>query len=821
MMRVELAVYGDRGGGHDLLESSLPERGLPPGLGQKVDRPAGLDAVWSPFWGCGPVGDWWSLWWGEEDLSASRAGMVRSQVALVPLDQIGRLSRLELLVGVARSRHTCLLEALSLDEGMPGEPNEAPGLGSLAPLLLGAPEPLRVFLGTEAALEGACSLWSRLWPAARAGFACRVVLGPEQVDRSDEVCFIVAPASTRPRWRGCRLVDPNQPPSLAQSEAESWLRGSAAPGIEALLRLVGDVLPSEIGALSKLERLAEAARLLGAGGGVDDAIRGLRALQEIRSVAGRLPDRCAAIRDAIATGLEAADLGPLLALSNVHAEILPQGVEALSRAVAARVGVLLPEATDDEALKLLERQVAPRFQPWWRSAVQEGLRPRLVAPSDTWASALWRWWQARIDAVDWTETLLGDGQAAERSLVQVAPRDLGEALAVRARSLAVARGWPELYARILLALEGPENLFTTLRAFSHSPERGIPVLLRARPVETSLRTALSLEWDALTDAVAALTLRSPEVLAALDPRARGWRTLWASRVRQGGGAWDGLTEPERLFHDLIDQAARGDADAATLAERLADGKHGHMLRAPDRETRWGQLPPGLRDLLLQTTADAWLQAAEAGTEDADTPESALANALLAAARARLSRPGAPGRLVARCLEALPEARSDEVLAWIRGMRAPMALEVAERAGRALVSREDQDVARALYDDRERRPDLLLLLRSCAALLTWVQRLLLSPLWVAPPTPDLQRAVAELGSRLMPSGPTESLWSEADLDASRLSREATGEARWEHAVQQALREAGQDGLWAVVKALRARYPMNPEIEQLWRRSHGRG
>lgn len=815
MIRVDLLSYGDRGGGHALLASTLPERSLPPGLGQRVDRPAGLDAPWSPFWGCGPAGDRWALWWGEEDRAASRAGMVRSRVALMTLDQVRRLSRLEPLFDAVRSAEPGLFETLELDEGGLSDAPEAPGLGGLAPLLLDASQPVRVLLGREAAVGVACALWARLWPAARARFACRVALGPEHVERSEGLCFVVSPVETRPRWRGYRIADPALPSTPPTSGAEAWLRGMEATDIELLLRAVDDVLPAEIAALSKLDRIAEARRLVHAGAGLDSAILGLRALQELDPVAPRLPELCAAIRDAISGGLARADLQHLLSLSNVNAALLPHGEPVLAAAVAARVGTGLTDAPDDDALKVLQRQAEPRFQPWWRSAVRDALQRHLDVPSATWATALWRWWQARVEAVEWADGLLGATAAAERAMVGASPTTMPPALAGRLRELATGRGWPELYARTLLALEPTDDAFAVLRAFSSAPERGIPVLMRGLPLDAGLRAALSLEWPALTDAVAARTLRDRALLLEMDPGHRGWRALWTSRIRQGGGAWDGLPDPDRHFRELVELAARGDADAIALAERLVDTRHGHALRHPERATLWARLPPPLRGQLLQTTARVWMEAVEAGGDDPGAPEHVLVTVLLEQARQRLAEPGVPSRLVARCVEALPDTQSDEVLAWIRNCQVPMPRDVAERLGRTLLARRLHEVARALYGDARHRADLKPLLHACPDLLTWMQRIFLSSYAGEASPLALQRAVAEVGSTVMPAGPTMALWEEAGFDPSQLSLDATGEARWDQAVRQAVRIANHDGLSDIVKALRKQFKWNRELEQLSR------
>ena len=188
------AIFGARGGSHRLLETNLDgEESTLEELRFLVDRPAGhvgTEIVWSPYWGCGPVGSWWVLWRGEEDCDASRRNMVRSRAALVRQDEIGSTDTLDdlfdyLLFDGAGAEDLPMSEvanALARD----GRPVVVPGI-STAPLLL-------------------LALWPRLWPAARRRLSLRTLFGSEGIESGSPPDIVIIPTELHPRWRSRGIV---------------------------------------------------------------------------------------------------------------------------------------------------------------------------------------------------------------------------------------------------------------------------------------------------------------------------------------------------------------------------------------------------------------------------------------------------------------------------------------------------------------------------------------------------------------------------------------------------------------------------------------
>jgi len=163
------ASYGVKNNSHALLHTNCTESQLPYELLGLTDKPPGtgtLGECWWPSVGCGPIGEWWTLWWTLPDENAERGGMVRSEVMLWPLNEIGLVNDLR----------PAMKELSGLDIS---EPNVKVLHCIAEELISGKHEPV-VLQDLENWPGYITALWSQLWPSARQNLSMRVVLSPPQ-----------------------------------------------------------------------------------------------------------------------------------------------------------------------------------------------------------------------------------------------------------------------------------------------------------------------------------------------------------------------------------------------------------------------------------------------------------------------------------------------------------------------------------------------------------------------------------------------------------------------------------------------------------------
>ena len=410
MIPLHHALYGNRGGSHQLLETDL--HNYDPILDQLrflVDRPAGHigdEVLWSPYWGCSPLGSWWVLWRGEEDPQAPRKNMVTSSAVLIPQDAVASLSAL-----------TDLFPHVGCD-GAP--PTSAPP-GAVADALACDARPV-VVSGISSAPSLLLSLWPRLWPAARRQFSLRTFFGPEGLESGPPPNIVVVPTELRPRWRTHAVVEATAGPT--GGIGSSWLCGQTSPELDRLLRTNSDQLPSSLSALSRLHRVAEAIqRLQQTAGHLADALLVVRTAEALPFDL-KLPLLDVTLLVAHISEMRAATLEDIRAASLVTLRNLGDVVQSAEPATSRWIRDNLPAARDGDALWILEQQAGHRHAAWWRRAVRSGLADALANPTSDWSTALWRWWTLNHHAVTWTQSFLSSRLPAEASLLGFCPAEL-------------------------------------------------------------------------------------------------------------------------------------------------------------------------------------------------------------------------------------------------------------------------------------------------------------------------------------------------------------------------------------------------------------
>ena len=245
MTTVESAVFGNRAGSHQLLESSLSaSASVLDTLRFLVDRPAGhigSEVRWFPYWGCQPIDGWWTIWRGEEDPTAPRKNMVVARVALIPVDACSSMTSLEKLLTVVGAD---VAEPTSKDLAIAGEVIDRLACGegpAVVPDVISAPNILR-------------AMWPRLWATARASLSLRTLFGTESLDSVSASSIVVVPSELKPRWHAHRLVETI---TGSGGPAARWFAGE---GSRRLAQVVGknfDRLPGDYAVLQRIARVAE------------------------------------------------------------------------------------------------------------------------------------------------------------------------------------------------------------------------------------------------------------------------------------------------------------------------------------------------------------------------------------------------------------------------------------------------------------------------------------------------------------------------------------------------------------------------------------
>lgn len=792
------ARYGDKADSHASLHWDGPPKELPTELLGLTDRPPGVTSPgerWWPSVGCAPLGQWWALWWTVPDFNSPRGGMVRSEVALWNLDQIGTVETLEptltLLSGgqpiVRPSRDAlhAISTALILDE--PGK--------------LAVPD-LEIWPGILA------SLWERLWPAAREGFSARVALSPPQGGESLRLPWLLGiPPKRAPEWIKHRVVDLRVSPK--EDRAADWLVGDADSTVEEVIAACPE-LTADLGSLRRVVRAAD--RL----DGLRRSASAERAADLLRTLTNIAPERNAASSlktealESLRANVLSAPVSAVLSLANLRAEQLPAGSlpEQQLREWIDQQAPSLPLAA---GLRILELLLPRQAELWWQTAVREEISTHLHAPSPEWSKT----------ALDWISSLGTGGQIAndllptdpqiERCLLsalidaRLAPTSLASI-----RQRAAERGWSQLHAGVLMQLYVEHEALRQQRLFTGDVFPGLGLLVNRLSGSAVVAHLIAEPAPGLERLVAERTAREPQLLGPIDPRLTAWRSLWMAHIAAGGPRWPPDCDRKSVGQELLNSALSGE-DPKGLIKALAPDLADIAFELESRQILWTPSAASESRALLAPLATILLSRLEAG-QGIPEPELPLAQEVLTLTSETTTTPS-PVVIVA-ILSWAVAISEQTVIRWIKMRQYDGWAGFSAALGTAVLDKGWKRAAAEIYDLWSRgRSDFLQAAIECKPLLNWWDREVLS--WSSDRhrnTAILAKRLGELGGSLAPDR-LDDLWERAGGDRKFLPTGGTPDIRWLAAVNLAHNGSLPHGLRGLVDALLKDLPYNDKLREL--------
>jgi len=647
MSSYETAEYGNHGGSHKLLSSSLPTKAtVLDELLFLVDRPAGhigSEVAWSPYWGCGSVNGYWALWRGEEDSSAPRRNMVKARVVLVPIAQCAVIENFDELLGAVgyatpkeNTSDVSPLAGMVVDCLASGKgPAIVPNL-PIAPLLIR-------------------SIWPKLWANARASFSLRTLFGVESLDSSYTSRIVVIPDELRPRWRAHHLLEGKDIPNSAITR---WFSGNASSQLENLLAVNVAKLPGELSVLDRLERIAVCLERLHSGTGtVADALLVVRTVEsftegivlpikDIQVVASKLGE------------LQYATVGEVRTASLAKLEAFEDRSvfeDALSRWAEER----LPAQSIDDALWILEHHAGARHSDWWCTAVGKGIATGCKSKSHAWAQALWKWWAASPVSLQQMQEYLPVDAKTEVWLSDTAPTAVDDALLTAVGKVCHERKWASLLASALGATRPLQHCIEVLRHNVPNPDAGLDNLLSKRNGGEVVDVAADISWEPLYARAVLHTVKSPELLARISD----FNNLVPLLLRHlsAGGNFPAELLTNVFIAKVFDAILLGDDSCMKIASYFGRDAGHFLVGHPEEERLWDMLLPVVSPEFIAGSVDEWWDRFLLD-ENMGRPSHQLIESVLESAISRVRRSSII--FIIRLLRLFPEISENHIKEWM-------------------------------------------------------------------------------------------------------------------------------------------------------------
>ena len=798
------ARYGAKDNSHGLLEWQGQPTSLPSELLGLTDKPPGNHApgeCWWPSIGCGAVGEWWALWLTVPDETASRAGMVRSKVALWRLNEIGTVDDLRPALASLSGQET---------------------IHATSPELLSAVAEALVSLGLKrppvvSDLEGwagiLADLWTRLWPDARRSFSARVALIPPQGGESVAPPLLYCvPRQRLSEWSDFPVISVSSDTSVT-SRAVIWLIGKDDTTIDEVLKSCNSY-PCDLKRLGTVARAAERLDKLRGRSGPHNALELLRTL----AVLAPTPETAANLKAETLRELDRGfnELKPefVFSLKNLPPDSLP--VEGLPEAALATwVHCHSPHIPPNQAQQLLTGLGENKAQMWWQKAVYKALSEKLSDPDTQWAKAALNW-LGLPDCAEILEAILPSTEKVETRLLNASTEiNLSESKLKKLQEQTVVRQWSRLHAWVVMKSFLPPEAFRLQRQFESNAIAGLEYLVKHLPADDVINEVISTHDSQLIQLLAQRTVREPQLLQSLDVNHPAWCELWAAHIAAGGACWPPNTSHGILGSKLLDAIITEGKEPLGLILPLARDLPGIAYIHPDRAKLWSLLSPSSYKALLPLVADVFIRTCNAG-QVVSSPETQLAQEVLTRTRAT----GLSTRVFVVLLSTNVSLVEQDLIRCISSSpRTDWQPGIAEAIGKAVSEKRWKGAAEKIYAQfmSGSIPELQTVVADCLALISKWHRVRFAiktgNISHAPNmTESIVHRVADLGADLAPDE-LDDIWERAGGKRKDLYTGGTPTSRWQAAAKFAQHGKLNGGLQALVHELEKTHPYNPELREL--------
>lgn len=804
-MRIYKAWYGPKGG-HAFLSSTDPSLQLVFRQAAWITDlpgtvPTGLQ--WQPYFRTAIHDDYFVIIHTRSSRDTTRAGMVDSVAAFIPLTDLPLVPDLRELANNLRDSHDS-------DDRKPFVPIaqtatapahvQHPLLLTMANSLISTKLRPVIHIGQEGFDDIMLDLLQVVPKQLRHEIIFSLSFSPEDTGASFAIAVPNELASRYPQGQVLSIL------SEAPSTAVAALLNM--PGCHSLLDF-GEMADFDIQSASSLILLEQAFRLWNGVVNVSDGITLVRLLAAKSGDKEQASDVRKGALDRLTSMSGQWTPGDVLSMRNLQLERFDSRnftavVEAWVRNCAANIA-----KTEDDCRLFGHAVRSTAQQNWWNTQVHAGYVGAINDNSSSIAVLAWETISKEtesIDAVLAFFNIQNQHKALVSSIPVTLPALVADAIAQKSANL------------------GAWHLCGSALAAAHTSSHALSAVLKLAPYNGARRVAIesALSRASLDDCIAiavredieeVTTLVANKVIANLERlRDLDWTSpVWFDILDQvvAGGGIPAIEEADRLL-GLQTLIQRGEGSVRIwgplVRARLADLSH-----VMHRSDAWKLIPENLTTAILKLTAEGWLSGVLNGTASVVGLENPLRSEAMSVLKGNMVMLSIAQKSAAQFIniinELYPQSDNDcvELLdSMSHGHNYLLAPALAKALGKLIQDRSWRSAAARSATIVRERDDFQPLCRECLSIMSMWDSIALS--WrmgelVQIPPDDAWQMFEQTLVELYPHGPTHNeMWSRSRGKEEHLSSEGNGVAQWHRCIKNVRAGHGPDALSLLQTAL---------------------
>ncbi|TAL86444.1 MAG: hypothetical protein EPN74_04685 [Rhodanobacter sp.] len=745
--------------------------------------PTGLQ--WQPYFRTGIYDGYFVLVHTRSSRETTRAGMVNSVAAFIPLAELP-------LVPDMRELADNLIESHYSEDCTPfvsGAQAAVAPASARHPLLLGIanalvsmkPRPV-IHIGQEGFDDIMLDLLQVVPKQLRHEVLFSLSFSPEDTGASVAVAVPKEMASRHPQ--GQLLLPLNEPPST---------------GVAALLNMpegrplldFGEVAAFDLHSANSLILLEQAFRLWESPSGAGDAIRLMRLLAAKSGDSHRASDVRKVALERLTSMPEQWTPADVLSMRNLPLERF--GTNTLPASVEAWVRKRTDQAakTEDDRHLFDQAVRSAAQQSWWNTRVHDGYASATNANSPDIGNLAWETIEKMPGSLEPVMAFFdakGQLQALASSVPSVLSSSVADAVAQESAKLGA---WQLCGVALAASRPAPQALSTILKLTPAKGSRRVAIksaLSRASPSECIV-IAVREDIEEVTAIAADVVTGDPDLLRKFDWVSPVWFDILDKAVARSRNAATEVPDRLQRLQTLIQRGERSERIWGPLARAgLAD-----LSQVANRADAWKLIPQALTAAVLGLTVKGWL----AGVLDGTLSVGGLEEPLRSEARSVLKGDVSMATLAQKSTslfvnvinELHPQNDYDCVALLDSLAHAPgyvLAPAPATALGKLIHDRNWKSAAARAAKHAHSRDDFLPLCRECLSSMAWWDSIPLGFRMGKPvriPAVEAWQMFEATLAELYPHGPTDNeIWSRSGGKDELLSSEGNGVAQWHRCIK---------------------------------------
>jgi GTPase-associated protein 1, N-terminal domain type 1 len=641
---IHQATCGEQNKAWELLKTTLGENSIAKKIAFQTDLqdspPSGL--VWSPVIRGFLFGDSFLLIKTYPDNSPDvRNGRVFSHCLIIDKSDLQYISDLSPLLAVFKLEldKTIQLEPIILT----AEQQETVVLKDVLQLrfnkviqsfikFTGNSEPI-VWIGQKHFEIVVCKLWQMLSPTQRENFHFGINFNSSEVAK-DKMSFVVVPDNAENKFENKGFTIIRKEDSVELKEfSEQFLAGeaNAISRIKNFIEAIQAPKPShkEISTIAKGVATFENI----------DKEKDLKLLNTLSNIVARFsPDEGKGttfkmkLVERISLLAEKANESDIFLLRNFQIKSFKGSEKKLSLSIDKWIFNYLLDENQNQKVNYVPFivQIAEADQGnWLVKLISKNISNFLSNVKATGVKTVWQWIKNDVQILKTISTEIENTKAAEMFFVDSLPKADNNILS-EVKIFSAQRKWFRLHATILKSqFDFEEAIKEQLKVDSDKNNfEGIEIIADGVKPNEIVSFSIVNGDKRLIHLSGKFCKANAKLLTNIQIENTNWQEVWLAAINNGNKVFEGIKEPLKSAHLLLDLLINGKSVNEGLLEKISETDCANVLNYANRNNLWSKLPSKIKGKFLVKTSSTFLQALSDNSTFQVPEDTALSNYIL-------------------------------------------------------------------------------------------------------------------------------------------------------------------------------------------------